>query len=297
MKQPFISMILPTRGRVNSLERFLKSITRHTDQPHQIEIILVIDKDDHESIEFKFPDLIIKKRIVHSGQSMGSLNQAGFEVSSGRYLMLANDDIEIQTDHWDSTLKSVLDKYRDSVILAHVNDLIFRHRLCTFPIVSREYCEIANGICPVGFTRYDIDDHIFATFRIAAALGASRIIFFPFIIFNHLNYNMQSGRRKYSINPEIKAQDDDLFNTLYGERLFVAIELCRRAGFEPSVKRILELERNKNASHFARRPFKLHIGRPKLREFNLVLNAAFPQINLNELIRRALKSNSSNCQT
>jgi glycosyltransferase involved in cell wall biosynthesis len=292
LKPPFISMILPTRGRVSSLQRFLKSIILHTDQPHQLEIILVIDKDDRESIEFEFPDLLIKKRIVRPGQSMGSLNQAGFEVSSGRYLMLVNDDVVIQTDHWDNKLRSVLDKYTDSVILAHVNDLIFHHVLCSFPIVSREYCEIAKGICPIGFNKYNIDDHIFATFRITAALGASRIIFFPFIIFNHLNYVMQSGRRTYSINPEIKAQDEILFHKLHEERLSVAVELCRRTGLAPSIKRILKLKRDRNASRVAPWPSKVYLGLPKWQEFNLVMNSAIRQISLKELIRHIADKNS-----
>jgi hypothetical protein len=284
-------MILPTRDRMSSLQRFLKSVTLHTDQPHQLEIILVIDEDDRESMEFEFPDLLIKKQIVQPGQSMGSLNQAGFEVSSGRYLMLVNDDIVIQTDHWDNKLRSVLHKYSDRVILAHVNDLIFHHVLCSFPIVSREYCEIANGICPTGFNKYNIDDHIFATFRMTAALGASRIIFFPFIIFNHLNYTMQSGRREYLINPEIKAQDEVLFHKLYEERLSVAIELCRRTGIEPSNKKILKLKRDRNVSRIAPWPSKVHLGRPKWQEFNLFMNAAIRQINLKELIRHLADKN------
>jgi glycosyltransferase involved in cell wall biosynthesis len=279
-------MILPTKRRVESLQRFLKSIAVHTDRSDELEIILVIDEDDSESVEFEFPDLRIKKKIVRPGQSMGSLNQAGFEVSGGRYLMLVNDDIQIQTDGWDNTLRSVLDNHRDSVVLAHVNDLRWHHRLCIFPIISRQYCEIAGSICPTGFSRYRIDDHIFSTFRIAAALGVSRIIFFPFIIFSHLNYSMQSGRPAYySHNPEIEARDEALFQTLYEERLRVAAELCRRAGKAPSNEAILKLKRNRKSLNSALWPSQVYLGRPSLQEFSLVLRAAMQQITLQKIIR------------
>lgn len=283
MEPPFISMILPTRCRVKLLQQFLRSIMIHSDHPGQLEIILVVDDDDRETIEFDFPYLRIKKQIVQPGQSMGALNQAGFAVSSGHYLMLVNDDIVIQTDHWDRTLRSALDHRKDNVILAHVNDLVFQHRLSIFPIVSRQYCEIAKGICPTGFSRYRIDNHIFSTFRMAAILGAHPIIFFPFVIFNHLNYIVKSGRRTYltnpGINPEIEAQDDIIFWKLYEERLSVAIELCRRNGIEPSVKAIHKLKRTKNSYHYASWPSRVYLGRPNLQEFSLALRMAFQQIN------------------
>jgi glycosyltransferase involved in cell wall biosynthesis len=286
MQAPFISMILPTRGRVNSLRRFLESVVIYTDRPHQLEIILVIDEDDRESIAFEFPGLCIKKRIVRPGQSMGMLNQFGFEVSDGRYLMLANDDVVIKTHHWDSVLKSTLDKWKDKMVLAHINDLIFQQTLCTFPIVSREYCEIAQGICPTGFHKYAIDDHIFSTFRIAAALGANRIIFFPFIIFSHLNYSVQSGRRLYNINPDIKSQDELLFHKLHDKRLNVAVEICCRTGIDPSLKRIRKMRQDGNSYRNALLPSRMHLGRPKWREFNIAVGAAFSQFYLKDIIRR-----------
>jgi hypothetical protein len=245
-----------------------------------------VDEDDHESIEFEFPGLRIKKVVLAPGQSMGSLNQRGYEASSGRYIMLANDDVVLQTKHWDQTLRGVLGRCRDGVILAHVNDLVFQHRLCIFPIVSREYCEIAKGICPTGYSRYRIDDHIFATYGLAAALGVKRRIFFPFIIFEHLNFTIQSGRPTYSLNPEIEAMDEVLFRELHEERLRVATELCHWAGVEPSKKVTLRLMQSRDASHFALWPSKIHWGHPSWREFWLTIRATLRQLDFSRMARR-----------
>lgn len=274
MESAFISMVLPTRGRVSSLQRFLRSIMVQTHKPDQLEIIVVVDEDDHESIEFKFPELRIAKKVVQPGQTMGYLNQAGFEVSTGKYIMLVNDDIVIQTEHWDRKLKAVLDKHKNNIVLAHVNDLLFQQELCVFPMISRQYCEIAGGICPVGFNRYRIDNHIFAAFKMVTALGCDSTIFFPFIIFKHLNNIMQSETPRYLIHQAIEAKDEVLFQKLHEERLNVAIEICRRNGIEPSDKAILKLKRDRNAPYNTRWPSKVHLGRPRWQEFNLAMRAA-----------------------
>src|SRR5581483_2349361 len=110
--------------------------------------VLVIDADDHTSLAFRFECLYLQQVVVPPGLPMGALNMAGYGASTGRYLMLLNDDVVARTRYWDRRVLSCLRRYPDGIVLVHTNDRLFGEQLCTFPIVSRRYCEIAGGICP-----------------------------------------------------------------------------------------------------------------------------------------------------
>ena len=90
----------------------------------------------------------------------------------------------------------------------HVNDTLIREYLCTFPILSRKYCELIGGICPRDYERYRIDDHIEDVFDMLATLGIHRSIYLPDVIFEHCNsVNHPTAGLVYESDPEILARD------------------------------------------------------------------------------------------
>src|SRR5262245_34734384 len=102
MPKPLLSLILPTKDRTTSLDRFLASLRRTTTRLDAIEVVLVIDEDDHASREYQPDPAISVVRVpVRPGSTMGELNSAGYAASSGANVMLVNDDIEINTPQWD----------------------------------------------------------------------------------------------------------------------------------------------------------------------------------------------------
>src|SRR5207249_11524721 len=126
----------------------------------------VHNTDDEETRAFRYDGLPVRRAVVAPGLTMGGLNMAGYEASSGRYLILLNDDVIARTRGWDERAREAFAGFPDGVALVHVNDLMFRDSLCTFPFVSRTYCELAGGICPRGYARYRIDDHIVNVFNL-----------------------------------------------------------------------------------------------------------------------------------
>ncbi|MFO0875930.1 MAG: glycosyltransferase family 2 protein [Gemmataceae bacterium] len=223
---PHLSLIVPTRGRPGPLQRFLDSIASTTALPDQLEIVLVRDEDDPLG-EVKFPPGL---RIVHSvgpaGRRMGELNQAGYRASSGRFVMLLNDDVLARTLGWDRCIYQHLASMPDEVVLIHVNDTLLRRHLCTFPLLSRFVCEQAGGICPEIYERYRIDDHIEDVFNLLAALGERRILHLPEVIFEHLNATPSvEGVREYQSDPEILQRDAPRFDALFGQRKALALQL------------------------------------------------------------------------
>lgn len=221
---PLFSLIIPTRGRIDGLRRLLDSLRDNAQDPASLEVIVVVDEDDRESQSFTYAGLRLERVVVPPGQTMGNLNLAGFRAASGRYLMLLNDDVVVHTSNWDMHVRQIFEHYPDGIVLVHVNDLIFRDSLCTFPLLTREFCQLAGGICRPEYRRYRIDDHIHHIFDLIHLLGYTRRVFLPDVVFEHCNaVEYASGVREYVPNPAIQELDDADFEALLGERRRAAL--------------------------------------------------------------------------
>jgi glycosyltransferase involved in cell wall biosynthesis len=226
---PLFSLIVPTRQRPNQLERLLESLAATAANPAAIEVVLVVDADDPGSIHFRFESLPLNHVIVPPGLSMGSLNRAGYEASRGKYLMLLNDDVVARTKGWDRRILAVFKRFTDGIVLVHPNDTVFKDLLCTFPVLSRTFCELAGGICPGEYQRYRIDDHIEDIFNLLGELGEPRIVYLPDVVFEHHNFLVNgSGVRQYFSEPETLARDAVRFESLLEGRKELALKLKAR---------------------------------------------------------------------
>jgi GT2 family glycosyltransferase len=187
------SLLVPTRGRPDHLRRLLDSLVETTFRPQELEVVLGIDDDDAESRQVAHRVPHLTTTIVPRGVTMGALNTACFEASTGRFVMLLNDDVVVRTPHWDTEVGAVLAEYPDEIALVHVNDRLFRETLCTFPLMSRRAC-LEIGVCPRDYERYRIDDHIHETYRLLAYLGHPRIRYLEDVVFEHQNWKEPDER-------------------------------------------------------------------------------------------------------
>jgi glycosyltransferase involved in cell wall biosynthesis len=227
------SFIVPTRHRPQQLRRLLGSIIATAVDRSAIEVVLVIDADDDESPTVSFSSLLLKWVKVEPGLPMSALIQAGFDAATAPYVMLLTDDVVIRTPEWDQKVLAVMMSFPDQIVLVHVNDLIFRDTLCTFPLVTREFCRHAGGICPTGYRRYRIDDHIHNVFDLLSTLGVNRRIFVPDVIFEHAHLDAEPdecGLRKYTPAPEIQELDTQIFESLLPDRKHLALTLYEIIG-------------------------------------------------------------------
>jgi hypothetical protein len=216
---PALSLIIPTRQRTAALARLLDSLAVTADDLLSLEVVLVVDADDEPSRLFQHPALPLTRVIVPPGQTMGALNTAGYEASSGEFLMLLNDDVVARTPDWDRLVLRRLRRYPDGIVLVHVNDTLLGANLCVFPIVSRTFCRLAGGICPADYVRYRIDDHIEDHFNLLAFLGHRRTIYLPDVVFEHLNAVQFADRpAEYHSLPDILALDAPRFLAHFPQR-------------------------------------------------------------------------------
>ena len=234
---PKFSFLLPTRERVPQLRRFLQSAFDLAADPEALEVVLGIDEDDLATQAFEDKRFNIKKVLFSKGMAMGAMNQACFEKSSGRYVMISNDDVIVRTKDWDRMVYAAMATFGDDIGMIHVNDLLFRERLCTFPILSRRAC-LEIGACPTYYFRYRNDDHIGDVYHLLAHLGYGRILYLPDVVFEHLNYAQQQDPKgdhdfkskdgkTYTPNPEIIAKDAAVYDAKLGERKGAALRLAR----------------------------------------------------------------------
>ena len=209
-KQFSFSFLLPTRGRPELVKRFLQSVLDTTSDPARIEVVLAVDDDDLASQQITEERLRFKRVVIAAGSTMGNLNRACFDASSGRFVMLINDDVVLRTKDWDVTVASVFARYADEIVLVHVNDLLFREKLCTFPIQSRKAC-LAIGACQPDYQRYKIDDDIYAIYNMLAHLGHRRIVYLPEVIFEHENFEQLKREHRKQEDSLYIAEDDKVY--------------------------------------------------------------------------------------
>src|SRR6185295_1128466 len=95
------SFLIPTRNNLPGLAKLFQSIVETTADLAALEIVLVVDKDDQQSQAVTHDRIRLRKVVVPKGHTMGELNNACFKNSSGRYIMLMNDDVILRTKNWD----------------------------------------------------------------------------------------------------------------------------------------------------------------------------------------------------
>jgi len=219
---PWLSIIVPTRGRPEQLRCFIESLEATTLEPAGIEIVIVTDHDDETAEQLPKTTLHLKHQRVPPKLTMGALNRAGYEVAVGDWIFLLNDDVAARTRGWDRRIQGTTRILADGIGLIHVNDGIFGEHLCTFPLVSRKFCDIVGGICRAEYNRYRIDDDIHDIFKLLNDRGYNRVLYLEDILFHHFNRDQAD---QYHPDPAIQAKDTALYNSFLPRRKASALDL------------------------------------------------------------------------
>jgi len=150
-----ISVLLPTRGRIKSLEKSVTSLLSTADNPCEIEILLALDRDDTDVIKFATDDL--KKMLETTykcGYTVIAFNPIGYirlneylnalsRVSQGDWLFFFNDDAVMSTKSWDTVIRQYTGNFR--VLRAETTN---EHPYAIFPIIPREWTDVTGYISP-----------------------------------------------------------------------------------------------------------------------------------------------------
>lgn len=231
MNSGLISLLLPTRGRPELVERFFASLLETTSRLDLVEVILYVDEDDTSSHHLDSRDFHVK-RIIGPALSMGGYNSACFERASGEIIILVNDDIVIRTQDWDERVRAINSRFKDEIYLAYPNDLFKKSKFCTFPIMSRRTCELLIEPYPVAYQRFFIDPHLFDIFKRLQHAGFDRVCYCDDLIFEHLHYRTGKAPydETYGYGRKGRFADDPTFINLAGMRSAAASRLACAIG-------------------------------------------------------------------
>lgn len=143
-----ISVILPSRGRPESLFRAVSSLARG-----DVEIIVGLDEDDPTANEAErliahLPGVGIVKGIrkITTGQLFNDL--AAHAV--GDWFIPFPDDYVVDEPDWAARLVPVLGALPNTLGVGYLSDPMYPH-FATFPIVSRETIKLAGFFMPPFF--------------------------------------------------------------------------------------------------------------------------------------------------
>jgi len=141
-----ISVLLPTRGRREALQKSLLSLMSKVADPSRIELLLGLDEDDPETIEFVKTVVAadMKALGVHTNASL--FKPLGYEnlhlyvnhlasCSRGDWLFFWNDDAIMETDNWDNEIASYTGQFK----LLAPKDNHNGHPYAIFPIVPKDW--------------------------------------------------------------------------------------------------------------------------------------------------------------
>lgn len=152
--KPYISFLLPTRMRPDSLKKSLDSLMNTCSSIENYEVVVVFDEDDVETIDifdlweknYNYTKVIVPR---FGYDYLNEYYNAACAVAKGDWFWVWNDDTEMLNSDWDLILKEydgqfvVLNPYNTREI---DKEYILTHTL--FPIVPRLYYDTLGRLSP-----------------------------------------------------------------------------------------------------------------------------------------------------
>jgi glycosyltransferase involved in cell wall biosynthesis len=198
-----ISIILPTRKRPKGLRELFTTLSETTKYKNSVEVCLVIDDDDVETIQFVKNydgDLSLKEVVIPRGKHiLGEWWDIGYKIATGSIMMLCADDFRFRTYGWDGVVYDEFDKYPDKILMVYGDDKFVSKNLkiATFSFVHRRWIENSPFWLPPYFTTDYVDTWIS---DIAEKLG--RKIFVEGLVVEHMHF--LAGKK----TPDAEANQD-----------------------------------------------------------------------------------------
>ncbi len=211
-RTPKLSIILPTRGHADRTRALLDRVWETAAEPEALEVVLFVDDDDPASQAITH-DRLALRQARGLGLTMGAITESAFRATRGRYVMLFNDDVRLESEGWDARIYEAFDRFPDDIALVWGNDLHQRAANATFPVVSRVAVEQIGFITSPLLNHYHIESHLHEIFLRLRRLGHDRMVFLPDVVFEH--YHTGTSERPQ----ETRGRDDRvIFMNLAGER-------------------------------------------------------------------------------
>jgi hypothetical protein len=176
-----VSVLVPTRGRPEGVERLLESAYDLSEGP--LEFVFYIDDDDPRGIE----TIGVIQRygafvVVGSRITLSQMWNACYERATHDLLMQCGDDIVFRTQGWDVMFAQAFEQYSDRIAFVHGDDGFQHERIGTHGVLHRNWVEAVGYFVPPHFAS-DYND-LWLT-EVADAL--SRRVYLPGVLTEHMH--------------------------------------------------------------------------------------------------------------
>lgn len=196
-----ISLLIPSKKRINNLKETLKNISYKTNNYNNIEILIAIDNDDIESQLNK--EFIIKhfKHLniqIHSREHSDYLNAHYYnwlaEKASGKYLWAIGDDVQFNSKNWDLILEEKIEEYlkdkSDRLAYIQVSEDNTKAKHPCFPLITRECFDLTHMYFHPQLLSWGADRCLY---EIYSHNDIRRVLGIPKVHIEHLSYHDGKG--------------------------------------------------------------------------------------------------------
>jgi len=149
-----ISILLPSRGRTDALDRSIMSLINLASDPKSLQFVLAFDNNDKASSAYFVENIAAKIDDVGARYTCLEFVPMGYirlneyvnqcaKVASGDWLMFWNDDAFMESAEWDKEIVKHTGKFCCLRMPTHK-----KHPYAIFPIVPRKWYELFEYLSP-----------------------------------------------------------------------------------------------------------------------------------------------------
>lgn len=206
-----ISILVPSRGRPDLLNLLLESLK--TNSETAIEVLVYLDDDDSSpynkaEIESNYP---FCKLFVGPSKRVGIIWNELAALSTGKYLMMGNDDLVFTQTGWDSTFIATVEKHLpQDFFVAWANDSgpSDCSKRCCFPIIPRHMYNVLQYFAPTCFNFLYHD-----TWLHAIGMRINRCFYLPNVVIDHRHFAFKKAEydetyRRHRVGKKQERQED-----------------------------------------------------------------------------------------
>lgn len=154
---PFISILLPTRKRVDMVEASLASLLGRARNPEHMEVLIAYDDDDQQSHEYftgaGWENFISQWPVQHKifcvprwgYRALHKYINMLAQASRGQWIFFWSDDPLMETDYWDDHVHA----NKDFVGLLHIVASNAPMNCSILPLFHRQWIELFGCVSPI----------------------------------------------------------------------------------------------------------------------------------------------------
>lgn len=140
-----ITILLPTRKRVNTLKKSIESLIKTSKHPNRLQFLFAVDDDDVDTINFlkitSYPNQGVLTFKPMGYENIHKYNNTLALYAHGKWLMFFNDDALMTTQHWDAKIMDRGSNFRVLRVREQTS-----HPYAIFPIFLRDWFILLDHI-------------------------------------------------------------------------------------------------------------------------------------------------------